>query len=149
MGEDALVHVRQDADRHVQQDADRAITVGVRRAGGVSRCGCVPSSSWCARRKLLAAREQRLHLLRSAPQLLEFFGELELYAAMSSELVTPGTPHRPGEPRRDLGMASHAVTKTVQDHPDDPASGRREPKEAFHAPARGTSTPGAGRRGGA
>ncbi|WP_225097726.1 hypothetical protein [Streptomyces sp. CoH27] len=61
---------------------------------------------------------------------------------MSSELVTPGTPHRPGEPRRDLGMASHAVTKTVQDHPDEPASGRREPKEAFHAPARGTSTPG-------
>ncbi|WBO62108.1 hypothetical protein [Streptomyces camelliae] len=69
---------------------------------------------------------------------------------MSFELVTPGTPHRPGEPRHDLAMASHAVTKPLQDHPEDPASGRlREPKEACHALARRYEYAGAGRRGGA
>ncbi|KOV56191.1 hypothetical protein [Streptomyces sp. MMG1121] len=83
-------------------------------------------------------------------QLLYAFGPLDLYAAMAFEFVTPDAPHRPGDPRRDLDMASYAITKTVKDRPDDPASGWHwEPKEAFHALARRYRYAGAGHRHGA
>ncbi|KUN09718.1 abortive phage infection protein [Streptomyces yokosukanensis] len=67
-------------------------------------------------------------------QLLDAFSSLNLYAAMAFEFVTPDAPHRPGDPRHDLDMASYGITKAVKDRPDDPASGWHwEPKEAFHA----------------
>ncbi|MFF9086404.1 abortive phage infection protein [Streptomyces sp. NPDC014991] len=70
-------------------------------------------------------------------RLLDVFCSTGLYAAMAFEFVTPDAPHRPGDPRHDLDMASYALTKTVKDRPDDPASGWHwEPKEAFHALAR-------------
>ncbi|MEU9479785.1 abortive phage infection protein [Streptomyces sp. NPDC048191] len=84
------------------------------------------------------------HLVRSERtqaaylvQLLDVFSSMDLYAAMAFEFVTPDAPHRPGDPRHDLDMASYAITKPVQDRPDDPASGWHwEPKQAFHALAR-------------
>ncbi|MFF1401735.1 abortive phage infection protein [Streptomyces sp. NPDC058294] len=70
-------------------------------------------------------------------RLLDVFCSMGLYAAMAFEFVTPDAPHRPGDPRHDLDMASYAVTKTLKDRPDDPASDWHwEPKEAFHALAR-------------
>jgi hypothetical protein len=67
-------------------------------------------------------------------QLLDVFSSMDLYAVMAFEFVTPDAPHRPGDPRHDLDMASYAVTKTIEDRPDDPDSGWHwEPKEAFHA----------------
>ncbi|MEU6671954.1 abortive phage infection protein [Streptomyces sp. NPDC046727] len=70
-------------------------------------------------------------------QLLDAFSSMDLYAAMAFEFVTPDAPHRPGDPRHDLDLASYALTKTIKDRPDDPASGWHwEPKEAFHALAR-------------
>ncbi|MEU8034029.1 abortive phage infection protein [Streptomyces sp. NPDC049099] len=70
-------------------------------------------------------------------QLLDAFSSMNLYAAMAFEFVTPDAPHRPGDPRHDLDLASYAITKTLKDRPDDPASGWHwEPKEAFHALAR-------------
>ncbi|MEU1408773.1 abortive phage infection protein [Streptomyces sp. NPDC005728] len=70
-------------------------------------------------------------------QLLDVFSSLDLYAAMAFEFVTLDAPHRPGDPRHDLDLASYAVTKTIEDRPHDPASRRHwEPKEAFHALAR-------------
>ncbi|MEU3858695.1 abortive phage infection protein [Streptomyces sp. NPDC028722] len=78
-------------------------------------------------------RTQAAWLLR----LLDVFSSMGLYAAMAFEFVTPDAPHRPGDPRHDLDMASYAVTKTLKDRPDDPASDWHwEPKEAFHALAR-------------
>ncbi|MEU2711340.1 abortive phage infection protein [Streptomyces sp. NPDC007205] len=69
--------------------------------------------------------------------LLDAFSSMDLYAAMAFEFVTPDAPHRPGDPRHDLDLASYALTKTLKDHPEDPASGWHwEPKEAFHALAR-------------
>ncbi|MFI9808480.1 abortive phage infection protein [Streptomyces sp. NPDC052301] len=84
------------------------------------------------------------HLVRSERtqaeyllQLLDVFDSLGLYAAMAFEFVTPDAPHRPGDPRHDLDLASYAITKTLMDRPNDPASGRHwEPKQAFHALAR-------------
>ncbi|KOV96203.1 hypothetical protein [Streptomyces sp. NRRL B-3648] len=62
---------------------------------------------------------------------------LLVYAAVAFEFVTPDAPHRADGPRRELDMASHAATRTVRDHPDDPESAwHREPKQAFHALAR-------------
>ncbi|GHI03880.1 abortive phage infection protein [Streptomyces cellostaticus] len=70
-------------------------------------------------------------------QLLDVFSSMNLYAAMAFEFVTPDAPHRPGDPRHDLDLASYAITRTVEDRPYDPASGwHREPKEAFRALAR-------------
>ncbi|OLZ74621.1 abortive phage infection protein [Streptomyces sp. IMTB 2501] len=67
-------------------------------------------------------------------QLLDAFSSMDLYAAMAFEFVTPDAPHRPGDPRHDLDLASYALTRTIKDRPDDPASGWHwEPKEAFHA----------------
>ncbi|MER5549819.1 abortive phage infection protein [Streptomyces sp. NPDC002589] len=75
-------------------------------------------------------RTQATYLMR----LLDAFSSTDLYAAMAFEFVTPDAPHRPGDPRHDLDMASYAITKTLKDRPDDPASGWHwEPKEAFHA----------------
>ncbi|MGW3209809.1 abortive phage infection protein [Streptomyces sp. NPDC001135] len=69
--------------------------------------------------------------------LLDAFSSMGLYAAMAFEFVTPDAPHRPGDPRHDLDLVSYALTKTLKDDPDDPASGWHwEPKEAFHALAR-------------
>ncbi|GHE06266.1 abortive phage infection protein [Streptomyces alanosinicus] len=66
--------------------------------------------------------------------LLDVFSSMNLYAAMAFEFVTPDAPHRPDDPRHDLDLASYAITRTVKDRPDDPASGWHwEPKEAFHA----------------
>ncbi|OIK04793.1 abortive phage infection protein [Streptomyces monashensis] len=80
-------------------------------------------------------------------QLLDVFESLGLYAAMAFEFVTPDLPHRPGDPRHDLDLASYAITKTVKGRPDDPASGwHREPKEAFHALARRYGSAGTGHR---
>ncbi|MEU0007916.1 abortive phage infection protein [Streptomyces sp. NPDC006314] len=78
-------------------------------------------------------RTQAEYLMR----LLDAFSSLDLYAAMAFEFVTPDAPHRPGDPRHDLDMASYSLTKTIEDRPYDPTSGWRwEPKEAFHALAR-------------
>ncbi|MFI5972410.1 abortive phage infection protein [Streptomyces sp. NPDC051452] len=78
-------------------------------------------------------RTQAEYLVR----LLDVFSSLGLYAAMAFEFVTPDAPHRPGDPRHDLDMASYALTKTIEDRPYDPASGWHwERKEAFHALAR-------------
>ncbi|MEV6840611.1 abortive phage infection protein [Streptomyces sp. NPDC051133] len=75
-------------------------------------------------------RTQAAYLL----QLLDVFDALGLYAAMAFEFVTPDAPHRPGDPRHDLDLASYAITRTVEDRPDDPDSGWHwEPKQAFHA----------------
>ncbi|MEU8970693.1 abortive phage infection protein [Streptomyces monashensis] len=80
-------------------------------------------------------------------QLLDVFEWLGLYAAMAFEFVTPDLPHRPDDPRHDLDLASYAITRTVKDRPDDPASGwHREPKEAFHALARRYGRAGTGHR---
>ncbi|MEU6914507.1 abortive phage infection protein [Streptomyces olindensis] len=69
--------------------------------------------------------------------LLDVFASMGLYAAMVFEFVSADAPHRPDEPRLDLDMATYAITKAVEDRPDDPASGWHwEPKEAFHAVAR-------------
>ncbi|MGV4980782.1 abortive phage infection protein [Streptomyces sp. NRAIS4] len=84
------------------------------------------------------------HLVRSERtqaaylmQLLDAFDSLDLYAAMVFEFVTPDAPHRPGDPRHDLDMASYAITKSIKAHPDDPASDWHwKPKEAFHALSR-------------
>ncbi|SOE06945.1 abortive phage infection protein [Streptomyces sp. Ag109_G2-15] len=78
-------------------------------------------------------RTQAAYLMR----LLDVFSSLDLYAAMAFEFVTLDAPHRPGDPRHDLDLASYAITRTVEDRPYDPASPRHwEPKEAFHALAR-------------
>ncbi|MFF8726905.1 abortive phage infection protein [Streptomyces sp. NPDC015171] len=78
-------------------------------------------------------RTQAAYLL----QLLDAFAAVDVYAAMAFEFVTPDAPHRPGDPRHDLDMASYSLTKTLKDRPDDPASGWHwEPKQAFHALAR-------------
>jgi hypothetical protein len=82
-------------------------------------------------------------------QLLDVFSSMDLYAVMAFEFVTPDAPHRPGDPRHDLDMASYAVTKTIEDRPDDPDSGWHwEPKEAFHALARRYRHARTGRRPG-
>lgn len=88
--------------------------------------------------------EIRGHLIRSERtqaaylmQLLDVFSSSGLYAAMAFEFVTPDAPHRPGDPLHDLDLASYAITKTLEDRPFGPASGRHwEPKDAFHALAR-------------
>ncbi|MFF4685237.1 abortive phage infection protein [Streptomyces sp. NPDC001307] len=82
-------------------------------------------------------------------QLLDVFSSMDLYAVMAFEFVTPDAPHRPGDPRHDLDMASYAVTKTIEDRPDAPDSGWHwEPKEAFHALARRYRHARTGRRSG-
>ncbi|GAB7109880.1 hypothetical protein JCM4814A_81950 [Streptomyces phaeofaciens JCM 4814] len=69
--------------------------------------------------------------------LLEVLESMGLYAAMAFEFVTPDAPHRPDDPRYDLDLGSYALTKSLKDRPDDPASNWHwEPKEAFHAVAR-------------
>ncbi|MGW2741161.1 abortive phage infection protein [Streptomyces sp. NPDC001450] len=78
-------------------------------------------------------RTQADYLMR----LLDVFSSMDLYAAMAFEFVALDAPHRPGDPRHDLDLASYAITKTLEDRPFDPASPRhREPKQAFHALAR-------------
>ncbi|MFE1312771.1 abortive phage infection protein [Streptomyces sp. NPDC058755] len=78
-------------------------------------------------------RTQADYLMR----LLDVFSSLNLYAAMAFEFVALDAPHRPGDPRHDLDLASCAITKTLEDRPFDPASPRHwEPKAAFHALAR-------------
>ncbi|NKQ23497.1 abortive phage infection protein [Streptomyces galbus] len=92
-----------------------------------------------------ATREVRAGLVRSertqaayVADLVDVFSSLGLYAAMAFEFVTPDSPHRPGDPRHDLDLASYALTKTLQDRPGDPDSDWHwEPKQAFHALARG------------
>ncbi|MFI5967623.1 abortive phage infection protein [Streptomyces asoensis] len=84
------------------------------------------------------------HLVRSertqadyVAGLVDVFEAMGLYAAMAFEFVTPDAPHRPGDPRHDLDMASYAITRTVENRPGRPECGwHREPKEAFHALAR-------------
>ncbi|MFJ1971244.1 abortive phage infection protein [Streptomyces sp. NPDC087903] len=84
------------------------------------------------------------HLVRSErtqaaylTDLLHVFESMGLYAAMAFEFVTPDAPHRPGDPRHDLDLASYSITKTLEDRPGDPDSRWHwEPKEAFHAVAR-------------
>ncbi|MFE1923798.1 abortive phage infection protein [Streptomyces asoensis] len=81
------------------------------------------------------------HLVRSertqadyVAGLVDVFEAMGLYAAMAFEFVTPDAPHRPGDPRHDLDMASYAITRTVENRPGRPECGwHREPKEAFHA----------------
>jgi len=69
--------------------------------------------------------------------LLDVFASMDLYGAMVFEFLTADAPHRPGDPRHDLDLASYGITKAVQNRPGDPDSGwHREPKEAFHAVAR-------------
>ncbi|MER6739121.1 abortive phage infection protein [Streptomyces puniciscabiei] len=90
-------------------------------------------------------RTQAAYLMR----LLDVFSRMGLYAAMAFEFVTPDAPHRPGDPRHDLDMASYAITKTIKDRPDDPGSGWHwEPKQAFHALARRYGHARTGRRPG-
>ncbi|MFI1708471.1 abortive phage infection protein [Streptomyces griseoruber] len=88
-------------------------------------------------------RTQADHLV----SLLRVFESMGLYAAMAFEFVTPDTPHRAGDPRHDLDMASYAITRTVQDRPGDPRSDWHwEPKQAFHALARHYAAAARGRR---
>ncbi len=54
--------------------------------------------------------------------LLEVLESMGLYAAMAFEFVTPDAPHRPDDPRYDLDLGSYALTKSLKDRPDDPAS---------------------------
>ncbi|MFI1719652.1 abortive phage infection protein [Streptomyces sp. NPDC020489] len=69
--------------------------------------------------------------------LLDVFESMNLYAAMVFEFLTADAPHRPGDPRHDLDMASYGITKALQDRPGDPDTRwHREPKAAFHAVAR-------------
>ncbi|MDN3020333.1 abortive phage infection protein [Streptomyces sp. S.PB5] len=69
--------------------------------------------------------------------LLDVFESMNLYAAMVFEFLTADAPHRPGDPRHDLDMASYGIAKAIQDRPGDPDTGWHwEPKEAFHAVAR-------------
>ncbi|MEV8591511.1 abortive phage infection protein [Streptomyces sp. NPDC052012] len=68
--------------------------------------------------------------------LLDVFESMGLYAAMVFEFISADAPHRPDNPRHDLDMATYAITKTLKDDPDDPASDWHwEPKEAFRAVA--------------
>ncbi|MCS0603632.1 abortive phage infection protein [Streptomyces sp. LP11] len=62
-------------------------------------------------------------------ELVDVFASMSLYAAMAFEFVTPDAPHRPGDPRHDLDMASYALVKPLQDR----GGWHWEPKEAFHA----------------
>ncbi|MGW7705438.1 abortive phage infection protein [Streptomyces sp. NPDC054771] len=69
-------------------------------------------------------------------ELLGVFEEMDLYAAMAFEFLTPDAPHSPVS-RYDLDMASYAVVKPIKDRFDDPESDWHwEPKQAFHALAR-------------
>jgi hypothetical protein len=69
--------------------------------------------------------------------LLDVFESMDLYAAMVFEFLTADSPHRPGDPRHDLDMASYGIAKAIQDRPGDPDTDWHwEPKEAFHAVAR-------------
>ncbi|MFF4268704.1 abortive phage infection protein [Streptomyces sp. NPDC001536] len=69
--------------------------------------------------------------------LLAVFESMDLYAAMVFEFLTADAPHRPGDPRHDLDMASYGIAKAIQDRPGDPDTDWHwEPKEAFHAVAR-------------
>ncbi|MES5821236.1 abortive phage infection protein [Streptomyces sp. RG80] len=69
--------------------------------------------------------------------LLDVFESMNLYAAMVFEFLTADSPHRPGDPRHDLDMASYGIAKAIQDRPGDPDTGWHwEPKAAFHAVAR-------------
>ncbi|NNN35459.1 abortive phage infection protein [Streptomyces sp. S3(2020)] len=78
-------------------------------------------------------RTQAAYLL----DLLAVFESMDLYAAMVFEFLTADAPHRPGDPRHDLDMASYGIAKAVQDRPGDPDTDwHREPKQAFHAVAR-------------
>ncbi|MFI0999651.1 abortive phage infection protein [Streptomyces galbus] len=103
-----------------------------------------------------ATGEVRAGLVRSertqaayVADLVDVFSSLGLYAAMAFEFVTPDSPHRPGDPRHDLDLASYALTKTLQDRPGDPDSDWHwEPKEAFHALARSYVRAGRPTRGG-
>ncbi|MEU6380453.1 abortive phage infection protein [Streptomyces sp. NPDC046909] len=77
-------------------------------------------------------RTQAAYLL----DLLDVFESMNLYAAMVFEFLTADAPHRPGDPRHDLDMASYGIAKAIQDRPGDPDTGWHwEPKEAFHAVA--------------
>lgn len=69
--------------------------------------------------------------------LLDVFESMDLYAAMVFEFLTADAPHRPGDPRHDLDLASYGIAKAIQDRPGDPDSPWHwEPKAAFHAVAR-------------
>ncbi|MFC8344830.1 abortive phage infection protein [Streptomyces sp. NPDC057280] len=69
--------------------------------------------------------------------LLDVFESMDLYAAMVFEFLTADAPHRPGDPRHDLDLASYGIAKAIQDRPGDPGSPWHwEPKAAFHAVAR-------------
>ncbi|WP_208880640.1 hypothetical protein [Streptomyces sp. PBH53] len=128
-----------------------APTLGVPEAGGMG-WGVVDHDKEPGEIKgdlVRSERTQEVHL----GHLLDVFSSMGLYAAMAFEFVNPGAPHRPDDPhhpdvphcpdaphrpdapRYDLDMASYAITRTLKDRPDDPASGWhwRMPKEAFHA----------------
>ncbi|WP_223775787.1 abortive phage infection protein [Streptomyces sp. 135] len=67
----------------------------------------------------------------------DVFESMNLHAALAYTFVSPELPHHPDEPRHDLDMASHGLTKAVRDHYDDPESRWHwEPKESFRALAR-------------
>ncbi|MEU4796206.1 abortive phage infection protein [Streptomyces sp. NPDC023327] len=74
-----------------------------------------------------------------AAYLLDVFGAFEsmaLHAALVYTFVAPDSPHHPDR-LHDLDMAGYSITKSLRDHPDDPASRWHwEPKESFHALAR-------------
>ncbi|MFJ4323169.1 hypothetical protein ACIP3A_08645 [Streptomyces tricolor] len=129
-----------------------APTLGVPEAGGMG-WGVVDHDKEPAEIKgdlVRSERTQEVHL----GHLLDVFSSMGLYAAMAFEFVNPGAPHRPDDPhhpdapRYDLDMASYAITRTLKDRPDAPASGWhwREPKEAFHALAT-RPVPGGSARG--
>ncbi|WP_369395499.1 hypothetical protein AB5J72_45850 [Streptomyces sp. CG1] len=65
-------------------------------------------------------------------QLLDAFSSMDLYAAMTCEFVTLDASHRPGGPRYDPDMASHAITP-------EPATGTApaDPATAFPATTAG------------
>ncbi|MEI5101909.1 abortive phage infection protein [Streptomyces sp. PmtG] len=81
---------------------------------------------------------------RYLTQVLNVFEQLDLYAAMVYQFVTPDAPHR-RERRYDLDMASYSLTKAIWKTEDAPtARWHWEPKESFHAVARHFARAGTG-----
>ncbi|WP_419999056.1 abortive phage infection protein [Streptomyces boninensis] len=71
---------------------------------------------------------------RYVTELFDVFDSMDLYAAHAFEFISADAPHWPGDPRRDLDMATYALVKTVRDTPADPNSPWHwEPKEAYRA----------------
>ena len=77
-------------------------------------------------------RTQADYLMR----LLDVFSSLNLYAAMAFEFVALDAPHRPGDPRHDLDLASYGVVKVLKDPSGTAYPGLAwEPKEVFRTVA--------------